>query len=178
MTDDASESTLTGPSPSASVLDYVRKHGVNARLIAPRTAMPTVTLAAAALGVAEERIVKTIVFEGKKARDHVALAIVTGDARVDRARVAAALNLPTLKLASAETVVRATGFAVGGVPPVAHLSAVPVVVDSRVLELDVVYGGGGDEEHMLEIAPADIVRLTSAIVADVTIHGQAEPDPA
>jgi Cys-tRNA(Pro) deacylase len=173
MNDEATE-----VSRSESVLGYVLKHGLRARLIAPQTPMPTVLLAAAALGVSEETIVKTIVFEGKKVEGHVALAIVTGDARVDRSRVAAVLNLPTLKLASAETVVRATGFEVGGVPPVGHLSPLPVVVDRRVLEHNVVYGGGGDEDHMLEIAPDDIVRLTNAVVADVTMHDEREPGPS
>jgi Cys-tRNA(Pro) deacylase len=140
--------------------------------------MPTVPLAAAALGVSEGAIVKTIVFEGKKVDGHVALAIVTGDARVDRSRVAAVLNLPTLKLASPATVSRVIGFEVGGVPPIAHRSSVPVVVDRKVLEREIVYGGGGDEEHMLEIAPDDIVRLTNAVVADVTLSGEAEPGPS
>lgn len=158
----------------AAVLRYVEQHGIDARLIAPETPMPTVPLAAAALGVAEGKIVKTIVFEGKRVDGHVAVAIVTGDVRVDRARVAEVLKLPTLKLASPETVVRAIGYEVGGVPPVAHITNVPTVVDSRVLEHDVVYGGGGDEEHMLEITPGDIVRLTGAVVADVTLR-DAEP---
>ena len=179
------------------VLEYVREHAVAARLIAPQSPMPTVPLAAAALGVPEGKIVKTIVFETKSAvggrqsavedtedryrrlptadrRPGVAVAIVTGDVRVDRSRVAAVLNLPTLKLASPETVVRVTGFEVGGVPPVAHVSAVPVVVDRGVLAHDIVYGGGGDEDHMLEIAPKDIVRLTNAIVADITLEGGGE----
>jgi prolyl-tRNA editing enzyme YbaK/EbsC (Cys-tRNA(Pro) deacylase) len=108
----------------------------------------------------------------------VALAIVTGDARVDRSRVAAVLNLPTLKLASPATVSRVIGFEVGGVPPIAHRSSVPVVVDRKVLEREIVYGGGGDEEHMLEIAPDDIVRLTNAVVADVTLSGEAEQGPS
>jgi len=178
MNDDHAARTGAGSSPSASLLDYVRKHGITARMIAPQTPMPTVPLAAAALGVAEGKVVKTIVFEGKKVAGHVALAIVTGDVRVDRARVAAVLDLPTLKLASPATVVGATGFEVGGVPPIGHLSAVPVVVDRRVLEHDLVYGGGGDEEHMLEIAPADIVRLTGAVVADVIIEDGVEPGPS
>ena len=173
-----SATVMNHVTPSVTVMNYVRKHGISARLIAPETPMPTVPLAAAALGVGEEQIVKTIVFEGKKGRGEVALAIVTGDARVDRSRVAAVLNLPTLKLASPETVLRTTGFAVGGVPPVAHLSAVPVVVDSRVMDHAIVYGGGGDEDHMLEIVPADIVRLTNAVVADVTVAAVAAGDEA
>jgi prolyl-tRNA editing enzyme YbaK/EbsC (Cys-tRNA(Pro) deacylase) len=166
----------------ATLFDYIEKQGIRARLIAPQTPMPTVPLAAAALGVSADLIVKTIVFEGKKVAGHAALAIVTGEARVDRGRVAAALSLPTLKLASPETVLRTTGFAVGGVPPVGHLTAVPVVVDSRVLKHDVVFGGGGDEEHMLEITPGDIVRLTGAVVADITVQAtvqaNGEPGPS
>jgi prolyl-tRNA editing enzyme YbaK/EbsC (Cys-tRNA(Pro) deacylase) len=160
----------------ASLLDYIQKQGIGARLIASTSPTPTVPLAAAALGVPEEKIVKTVVFEGKKVAGHVALVIISGEARVDRARVAAALNLPTLKLASPATVLRTTGFEVGGVPPVGHLTAVPAVVDRRVMEHDLVFGGGGDEDHMLEITPGDIVRLTGAIVADVTLEGDGGPD--
>jgi Cys-tRNA(Pro) deacylase len=157
------------------VQEYIQAQGLTARLIAPETAMPTVPLAAAALGVAEGQIVKTIVFEGKKGSGTVAVAIVTGDARVDRAKVAAVLALPTLKLASPETVSTIIGYEVGGVPPVAHASVVPVVVDPRVLTHEKVYGGGGDDFHMLEIAPQDIVRLTHAVVADVTVTADAAP---
>lgn len=160
----------------ASVQAYVQAQGLAARLIAPQTPMPTVPLAAAALGVAEGQIVKTIVFEGKKGSGPVAVAIVTGDRRVDRSKVAAVLALPTLKLASPDTVSTVIGYEVGGVPPVAHVATVPVVVDRRVLEHDAVYGGGGDDFHMLEIAPQDIVRLTNAVIADVTMA--ADPAPA
>ncbi len=158
-----------------SVHEYVQAHGLAARLIAPQTPMPTVPLAAAALGVAERQIVKTIVFEGKKGSGNVAVAIVTGDMRVDRSKVASVLSLPTLKLASPETVLSVIGYEVGGVPPVAHVSSVPVVVDRRVLEHDRVYGGGGDDFHMLEIAPQDIVRLTNAVIGDVTMTADGAP---
>lgn len=162
----------------ARVQAYVEARGLDARLIAPQAAMPTVPLAAAALGVAERQIVKTIVFEGKKGSGTVAVAIVTGDRRVDRSKVAAVLALPVLKLASPHTVSAVIGYEVGGVPPVAHAEEVPVVVDRRVLELGAVYGGGGDDFHMLEIAPQDIVRLTKAVIADVTMDaGPAPADP-
>lgn len=157
------------------VQQYVNTHGLAARLIAPETEMPTVPLAAVALGVTEGQIVKTIVFEGKKAGGPVAVAIVTGDTRVDRARVAAVLNMPPLKLASPDTVSSVVGYEVGGVPPVAHISAVPVVIDRGVLSHQLVYGGGGDEYHMLEISPADIVRLTNATIAEIIVTADTAP---
>lgn len=151
------------------VRQFIQVREVAARLIGPKTPMPTVPMAAAALGVTESQIVKTIVFEGKKSSECVAVAIVTGDARVDRGRVAAELGLPTLKLASSTTVSTVIGYEVGGVPPVAHATSVPIVVDRAVFAHSLVYGGGGDEFHMLEITPAEILRLTGARVADVTM---------
>jgi prolyl-tRNA editing enzyme YbaK/EbsC (Cys-tRNA(Pro) deacylase) len=161
--------------PAQRLAAYIRDQGIDARLINPGADMPTVPLAAAALGVTSGQIVKSIVFEGKKGPG-VALAVVPGDVKVDRAKVAAALGLPTLKLAKPEVVLRSTGYEVGGVPPIGHAERIPVVVDSRVLEHAIVYGGGGDERHMLRIIPADIVRLTGAKVTDVTVSGESQEE--
>ena len=145
---------------------YLVKHGIDAELVACSSDMPSVLLAAVALGVQPEVIVKSIVFEGKNA-PCVALAIVSGDTRVDRVKVATVLSLPSLRLARPETVRRRTGYEIGGVPPIAHVEPLLVVVDRRVMERDIVFGGGGDERHMLRISPREIVRVTGALVAEI-----------
>ncbi|WP_224250214.1 YbaK/EbsC family protein [Hyalangium gracile] len=154
---------------------YLEGQQVQASLIKPGSEMPTVPLAAAALGVAPAQIVKTIALEGKKDPSRVCVAIATGDIRIAITKVAAALQLTQLKLAAPETVLRVIGYAVGGVPPVGHVTRVPIVVDQRVLQYDIVFGGGGDEHHMLRITPQEIVRLTGAVVADVA--NDSEPPP-
>ena len=145
---------------------YVAQHGIDAELINPGVAMPTVDRAAAALGVPPALVVKTIVFETKNS-SHIGVAIVPGDVRVARHKVAAALQLKTLKLARPDVVKRATGYQVGGVPPIGHLERLPTVVHRDVLRHERVFGGGGDEHHMLRVNPADIVTLTGACIADV-----------
>jgi Cys-tRNA(Pro) deacylase len=157
-----------GGTASERIAAYLQRSESSAELVRCDTSVPTVEQAADALGVPRSAIVKSIVFEHKRDPDRVCLAIVPGDARVSRSKVAAALELQQIRLASASTVERATGYAAGGVPPVGHRTRLPVVVDRRVLDLPVVFGGGGDKEHMLRITPADILRLTSAVVADVT----------
>lgn len=129
--------------------------------------MPTVPLAAQALGVEPARIVKSILFQGKKDPNQVALAIAPGDVRVTAAKVAAALGMTQLKLATPETVLRRSGYEVGGVPPIGHIESLPTVVDARIPSFESVFGGGGDEDHMLRITPAEIVRLTGARIADI-----------
>lgn len=145
---------------------FLADHAVQAEILAPGVPMPTVPLAAAAIGVREEQIIKSVLF--KDGAGAAVLAIACGTARIDRHRLAEVTGIPGLRLADAETVLAATGFPAGGVSPVGHATRFPVVVDQRVMDSEHVYGGAGTEETLVKIAPIDIVRLTSAVIADIT----------
>ncbi|HYO30849.1 MAG TPA: YbaK/EbsC family protein [Thermomicrobiales bacterium] len=164
-------SEVHGALPSERLERFLRAAAVDHEFVAPGVAMPTVSAAAAALGVPESSILKTLVFETD---DGTYLAAVTSGAiRVDRRKLAAAAGLRRLVFASPDAVRRVTGHPAGGVAPVGHQTAFPLVVDQAVLGLPVAWAGGGDASLLLRIAPADIVRLTNATVADI----QAEPAP-
>ncbi len=96
------------------------------------------------------------------------LAIAAGPARIDRGLLADAAGLPKLKLADATVVQESTGFPAGGVAPIGHLTPLRVILDEGAAALDVAYGGAGTEHGLLRIAPVDIIRLTGAIVAQIT----------
>lgn len=140
-------------------------HRIEAELVAPGVPMPTVPLAAAAIGVREEQILKSLLFAGQDGR--LVLAIACGTARLDRARLARAAGLERPRLATTSTVLAATGYPAGGVPPIGHVTPLPVVMDWRAAALDIAYGGGGAEELLLRIRPAEILRLTGGSVADL-----------
>jgi len=144
---------------------YLAASGVDFEFVAPGVPMPTVPAAAAAIGVPESAILKTLLFQTNDGT--CVAAVASGVTRLDRGKLAAVVGVPRLKLASPETVLQATGFPAGGVAPVGHRTTFPVVVDAAVLDLTEAWGGGGDEALLLRIAPADIVRLTSAVVADL-----------
>ncbi len=150
---------------SAALAAYLREWRVDAELLAPGADTSTVPAAAAALGVPERQIVKSLLFEGKGGA--LVLVIARGTARVDRQKLSAVTGLRQPRLASPEVVRRATGFLPGGMPPVGHASPLRVVLDRRVLDEPVVFGGGGRSDTMLRIRPQDIARLTRATVADV-----------
>ena len=160
---------------SSRLADYLRTTDVEATLVRCDTATPTVARAAVALGVSASAIVKSIVLEHRQEPRGVCLAIVPGDRRVSRAKVAAVLAVDQVRLAPAEVVTEATGYRPGGVPPIGHRQPLQVVIDRRVFDHDVVYGGGGDEWHMLRIEPRSIQRLTGALVADVVEEPAADP---
>jgi len=153
--------------PPPALVAFLEQHGVEAEFVAPGVPMPTVPTAAAAIGVGEEQIIKTLLFGDRGGRFVVAVA--AGTAKIDRERLAEVSGLDRPRLADAETVRRLTGYPAGGVPPVGHASPLPVVVDRRAAARETVYGGGGVEELLLRIPMADILRLTNSSVADISV---------
>ena len=129
-----SQETNGAASPeSTALLALLRSEGIDAALIAPGCPMPTVARAAAAIGVSEEQIVKSLLFQDAGGR--LVLAIAAGTARVDRRLLAKAAQLDRPRLADPATVLDATGYPAGGVPPVGHRTAIPVVIDRRAAAL-------------------------------------------
>lgn len=145
----------------ADLARFVAHAGIQAELVPMAVDTPTVPAAAAALDVLPAQIVKSLLFV---VREEPALVIAAGDVLVDRRAIAERFGVgkKQIKLADAETVLRVTGYPVGGVPPFGHLSPVRTFLDRAVMAWDVVYGGGGDDRTLLRVAPAELARVTRA----------------
>ncbi len=119
--------------------------------------------AAAAIGCTVAQIAKSIVF---RSGARPVLVIASGANRVDPAKVAALLGRPIAR-ADADFVREATGFAIGGVAPLGHLSPPLVLVDEALLALDPVWAAAGSARHVFRTTAAELVRLSCGTVADV-----------
>jgi Cys-tRNA(Pro) deacylase len=149
----------------AHLLAYLRDHQIEAEFVAPRVPMPTVRAAANAIGAREEQILKTLLFTADDGAHIVVIA--NGTRRIDRALLAQAAGVSRPRAASPEAVLAVTGYPAGGVAPLALREDLPVVVDERVVALPVVYAGGGTEDILLRLNPADIIRHNNATVARI-----------
>jgi Cys-tRNA(Pro) deacylase len=145
---------------------FLERHGIDASFVAPGMPMPTVPLAAQAIGVPEDHILKTLIFVGDPGEFVVAIA--NGTHRIDRRLLANTALMRKPRPASASDVIALTGYPAGGVAPVGLPSSMPVIVDAATAALDIAYGGGGDEHLLLRIRVADVIRCNNAIVADIT----------
>ncbi len=125
----------------------------------------TAETAAAAAGVAVDQIVKSILFQGESGQ--LFLFLTAGGNRVDSGR-AAALAGEALSRAEVEVVRRVTGFAIGGVAPLGHLTPLPTFLDPRLLEFAEVWAAAGTPRHMFRATPQDLLRATGASVAAFT----------
>jgi prolyl-tRNA editing enzyme YbaK/EbsC (Cys-tRNA(Pro) deacylase) len=105
----------------------------------------TVREAARAVGVGEDKIIKTIVVNcGGEFRAY----ILRGTKRLD-------VKSLGCRLATPEEVLTVTGYPIGGVPPVLNI---PVFIDEELLNEDYVYGGGGDDHSLLRFKPRVLVE--------------------
>jgi prolyl-tRNA editing enzyme YbaK/EbsC (Cys-tRNA(Pro) deacylase) len=124
--------------------------------------------AATLLGCDVAQIAKSLVFRRGGTEGGAVLVIASGANRVDEAKVAALLSEP-IGRADAAFVRQATGYAIGGIPPLGHATPMPVLVDRALTAFDVVYAAGGTPNALFPIAPADLVRASGGTVADVAL---------
>ncbi|MFT8242994.1 YbaK/EbsC family protein [Roseomonas sp. BN140053] len=119
--------------------------------------------AAAAVGCDVAAIAKSIVF---RAGERPVLVIASGSNRVDLGKVAAATGL-AVKRAEAGWVRDTTGFAIGGVSPLAHRTPPVVLLDEDLFALPVVWAAAGSPAHVFSTTPAELLRLTGGTRATV-----------
>lgn len=119
--------------------------------------------AAAAVGCEVAQIAKSIVFRGG---ERVVLVVASGANRVDMAKVAAATGFH-VKRADGTWVRDVTGFAIGGVAPLGHLTPPVVLVDEDLFRFDRVWAAAGSPMHVFATTPEDLLRLSAGRRADV-----------
>ena len=128
--------------------------------VAARTAQE----AADALGVSVGQIAKSVVFRRKQ--DEAAVLVVTsGDKRVDERKVTALVG--AVGRADPEFVKSRTGFTIGGVAPVGHLSPPVLLIDRELFRFEEIWAAAGHPHGVFQLRPQDLQQLTGAPVADV-----------
>ena len=120
--------------------------------------------AAQALGLDPARVYKTLV---ASVDGGLAVAVVPVSGQLDLKALARALGGAKAVMAEQATAERATGYVVGGISPLGQKRSHPTVVDTTALEHPTVYVSAGRRGLDLEIAPADLVRVTGAVVERV-----------
>jgi prolyl-tRNA editing enzyme YbaK/EbsC (Cys-tRNA(Pro) deacylase) len=147
------------------VADALRAAGIHAEIVELSDSTRTADEAAAAIGTSVPKIVKSLVF---LADDAPILALVSGSNRLDTDRLGTALGR-SIARADAATVRAATGFAIGGVPPLGHATALDILIDRDLLQYDIVWAAAGTPNAVFPIAPAALVSATGGRVVDLKV---------
>ncbi|MBC7131819.1 MAG: YbaK/EbsC family protein [Roseovarius sp.] len=136
--------------------------------IAPREIgnATTAQMAADLVGCDVAQIAKSIMFRDEESG--AALLFVTSGAnRVDAGRASAVAGVPLGK-ADAGLIRAQTGFAIGGVSPVGHLTRPRAFFDPALLAFETVWAAAGTPRHLFGIAPGLLLEISGAELAEFT----------
>jgi len=141
---------------SETVREFIARRGLRARVLPMPEDTHTAEDAARALETDLAHILARL------SDGCFVMCILRGDQRLDRKKLCRAAGAKRMSLAKADEVLAVTGYPVGAVPPFPVKSDLPTYIDPRVLEVDVVYCGGGDVDALLEVPTEELARVTGA----------------
>jgi prolyl-tRNA editing enzyme YbaK/EbsC (Cys-tRNA(Pro) deacylase) len=139
--------------------------GVTARVVELPQSTRTAADAAAAVGCTVAQIAKSLIFRGASS-DRPILVIASGVNRVDEHLVSSYVD-ETIAKADADFVRRSTGFAIGGVPPLAHVAPIRTLIDEDLLALGRIWAAAGTPNAVFEVDAQELVRATGGDVVRI-----------
>ena len=146
------------------VVDAGASIGLDVRPVRFPEGTKTAVDAAAAIGCDVGQIVKSLIFA---VDGELVLAYVSGANRLDETKLAIAAGGSTCSRVDADTVRAATGFPIGGVPPVGHDPDLRVFVDPDLLGYDTVWAAAGTWHDVFSLTPAQLVSASGGTVVDL-----------
>ena len=141
------------------VMRALQEAGVNTEPVEVGQAT-TAQMAADLVGCELDQIAKSIIFRGEES-DSALLFVTAGGNQVDASR-ASELAGESLGKADAALIRAQTGFAIGGVAPIGHLTPPRAFFDPRLLEFETVWAAAGTPRHVFPISPNDLLVASRA----------------
>jgi prolyl-tRNA editing enzyme YbaK/EbsC (Cys-tRNA(Pro) deacylase) len=153
------------PAVSPSALKVQAALGDKFEVLEFEATTRTAADAAAAIGCTVAEIAKSLIFRMLGSNRPV-LVVASGVNRVDEIKVAEAVG-EKIARADADFVREATGFAIGGVPPVGHATPPTVLIDQSLMALAEIWAAAGTPNAVFRLTPSELVALTGGRVAAV-----------
>jgi len=148
------------------VQDALAELGMSLQVVELPSSTRTAVEAAQAVGCQVGQIVKSLVFRAAHS-DRPVLVIASGANRVNEALFGQVLGEPIGK-ADADFVRLRTGFAIGGVPPLAHAEPLTIFIDQDLLQYTEIWAAAGTPHAVFCLTPAQLVAMTGGKVVQIT----------
>ena len=137
----------------------------NLKILILENTARTAEEAAKALGCSVGAIVKSLLF---KTGDKFLLCLVSGDRRCSLNKLKKILNEKDVSMANADEVKRITGYTIGGVSPVGHLTKLKIILDNNLKRFSNIYAAAGHPNAVFGIDLKQFIILTSAKIEEFT----------
>ena len=121
--------------------------------------------AADRVGCALGQIVKSLIFKGAESGKPI-LVLTSGANRVDEKRIKVYAH-ESIARADPEFARSATGFAIGGIPPLGHVQKIETYIDEDLLQYETVWAAAGTPNAVFELPSANLQKITGGMIAPV-----------
>ena len=162
---------MTLAASAQRVEDWLASRGLAGRVIEMPETTRTSAEAAAAIGCTVAQIAKSLLFRGRDSGQPI-LAIASGVNRVDEAKLAGLVG-EGIARPDADYVRAATGFVIGGVPPVGHATPIATFIDADLLSFDPIWAAAGTPFAVFRLSARELVTLSGGQVVDLRRAGKA-----
>lgn len=153
------------PSSAQRVQEILQSYKLAVDVVEFASTTRTSQEAASTIGCDVAQIAKTLIFKGKNSQKPVCI-IVSGKNRVDERKVKHYLG-EAIERPDADYVLKHTGFAIGGVPPVGYQFDAKPLIDEDLMKYEMLWAAAGTPYCSFEISSKDLVRITQGQIADI-----------
>ena len=158
-------STILNKEPVLRVKKSLKQFNPNLKVIELEQTARTANDAATALGCKVGAIVKSLLF---RAGDSFVLCLVSGDKRCSLNKLKKILNEKDVSMANPEEVKRITGYTIGGVSPIGHLTKTKIYIDENLKNFKSIFAAAGHPNAVFEIDFENLKALTQGETKEIT----------
>jgi len=153
-------------SPSAQkVQDALTNLGYSYVVLESEVHTRTAQQAADRVGCKLGQITKSLIFKGLTSGKPI-LVLTSGENRVDEAHISQ-LTGEAITRADPEFVRNVTGFAIGGIPPIAHVQSMETYIDEDLLQYETIWAAAGTPNSLFELIPDTLKTMTGGRIVKV-----------
>ena len=142
------------------VQEALHQYNIDARVVEFKELTRTAQEAANTIGCEVGQIAKTLIFKGKNSEKPICV-IASGINRVDEKKIATYIGEP-IERADAEYVLKHTGFAIGGIPPVGFKLDSPFLIDEDLMGYQEIWAAA-----VFQLKPDDLLKVTQGRTVNI-----------
>ena len=148
------------------VQEFIKKFDNKLKVLVLDTTAKTANDAANSLKCEVGAIVKSLLF---KADDGFLICLIAGDKRCSLNKLKKILQKKDVSMANADEVKVNTGFSIGGVAPVAHITNLDILIDKSLSRFQYVFGAAGHPNCVFKITYNQLIKITNGSEKEISV---------
>ena len=156
--------TILNKEPVLRAEKSLKEFNADLKVIELEQTARTANDAATALGCKVGAIVKSLLFRGEKS---FVLCLVSGDKKCSLNKLKKILGEKDVSMANADQVKEITGYTIGGVSPIGHLTKVNILIDNNLARFEDIFAAAGHPNCIFKINFEQLLKLTNGKIEEL-----------